>query len=527
MKSRKSLIIILLILTIGLVGLTIAYFANSTSVDNVFTTQPYGTTVTEEFTSPSNWLPGEEVDKTIVATNTGNVDEAVRISLSENWKTANNGTLNGWITENGNKSSHLESNEPSTDERVAVINFDNDDDWYYSNGYYYYKYKLSPNASTSSLIKSVTFNSKTKLDDTCVETSTATGKTITCNSSGEDYDDATYTLTFTIETLQYNKYKEAWNTNVNIASMKPMNATQLALKSNPVSVTNYTDGNVHEMYTFEHAATEQTPALTDYRYIGNDPYNYVYFNCDDLNNQNSETCEVWRIIGVFDVERTDPNDNTQTITERRMKLVRGSLLSTDMSWDTNEDNDWNEASLKEYLNGDYYNNLFLSSKNMINDVKYYLGAGSYGSGNYGSAEKIYTWERGTEVYSGRLTSWEGKVALIYPSDMYMTYSNKVNETCYSDPYNCNDRETKSGWLYNSNTYSVNSIYSTTIWLLSPTSDYSNYAFQTNVSGKLNSPLYYSFETRLIWSIRPTLYLSSSVKIIDGDGSINNPYKLSL
>ena len=84
MKSRKSLIIILLILTIGLVGLTIAYFANSTSVDNVFTTQPYGTTVTEEFTSPSNWLPGEEVDKTIVATNTGNVDEAVKISLSEN-----------------------------------------------------------------------------------------------------------------------------------------------------------------------------------------------------------------------------------------------------------------------------------------------------------------------------------------------------------------------------------------------------------------------------------------------------------
>lgn len=29
-----------------------------------------------------------------------------------------------------------------------------------------------------------------------------------------------------------------------------------------------------------------------------------------------------------------------------------------------------------------------------------------------------------------------------------------------------------------------------------------------------------------FDVRPTLYLSSSVNIIDGDGSINNPYKLS-
>jgi len=222
MKEKKTIIILILVLAVGIVGLTIAYFSNSSTVNNVFTTQPYGTTVTETFTSPSNWLPGSEVEKLVIATNTGNVDEAVRISLSENWTTAHNNTLNGWITENGNKSSHLPENEPSNDERVAIINFDNNEDWEYSNGYYYYKYKLSPNESTSSLIKSVTFNAKTKLDDTCVETPTATGRTITCDSSGDDYDNATYTLTFNIETVQYNKYKEAWNTNYNIAESKPV-----------------------------------------------------------------------------------------------------------------------------------------------------------------------------------------------------------------------------------------------------------------------------------------------------------------
>ena len=35
------------------------------------------------------------------------------------------------------------------------------------------------------------------------------------------------------------------------------------------------------------------------RYYGANPNNYVYFNCDDYSNQSSSTCEVWKIIGVF------------------------------------------------------------------------------------------------------------------------------------------------------------------------------------------------------------------------------------
>lgn len=36
------------------------------------------------------------------------------------------------------------------------------------------------------------------------------------------------------------------------------------------------------------------------RYYGENPNNYIYYNCSDYKNQSSTTCEKWRIIGVFD-----------------------------------------------------------------------------------------------------------------------------------------------------------------------------------------------------------------------------------
>lgn len=75
MKNRKTII--------GLVGLTIAYFANSQTINNLFSTKEYGITYTEKFVSPDNWLPGDTTPKTITATNSGEVDQAVRISYTE------------------------------------------------------------------------------------------------------------------------------------------------------------------------------------------------------------------------------------------------------------------------------------------------------------------------------------------------------------------------------------------------------------------------------------------------------------
>ena len=536
MNNKKSVIALLLVAIIGIVGLTFAYFSNSTDVENTFTTKEYGTEYIEEFVLPDNWSPGDTTNKTVVATNTGEVDQAVRIHVTETWTTHNDGTLNGWIHSDGTKSNHTTSEELANDERVAVLNLANASDWTKVGDYYYYNYKLAPGESTTSFLESVTFNPKTKLDDTCTESESNGVKTVTCSSSGDDYDNATYTLTLGIETVQYNQYNSAWNLNNTVTivnTSKPVTLlNHIMSKRNGTSITNYTDGNKGEMYTFNHEATVRTDALIDYRYIGNDPYNYVYFNCDS----DGTNCEIWRILGVFNVD-----DGKQNY-EQKVKIVRGSLFPTGMEFDSNLRNDWANESLKVFLNGDYYNRtgaaetygLKESARSMIDDSKFYLGLVSSidpENSGYGNTEKIYGDERGTLINS-RTTDWTGKVALMYPSDVYMVYANGVDNNCYNDPYHCKSGVPSTGWVYNSNILQGGSeIYNT--WLLSPGyctnacmesyifGNLSDYGTTYDVSGSFGN----SNDVDEKLGVRPVVYLSSSVKIIDGDGSSGNPYVL--
>ena len=282
----------------------------------------------------------------------------------------------------------------------------------------------------------------------------------------------------------------------------PLAVQSLLAKTNPVSITNYTDGNTGEMYTFEHPATEQTGALTDYRYIGANPNNYVTFNN-----------ELWRIIGVFTVE--DENGNT----EQRIKLVRNEKLSSDMKWNSNNKNAWSIATLNTYLNGDYYNGIEATSKSMIADTKYYLGGGAYDSTtHFGTASDIYTWERGTTVYSGRSTSWNGKISLMYPSDYTYTYALGVDNTCYTDGAKCstdNGGAPTKGWIYNTNSNSFQ-------WLLSPRSGDSNNVFLLGSSGHVSFS-----NSKYSNGVRPSLYLVSNIKIDSGEGTEQSPYHLSM
>ena len=554
MNNKKTVVALLLVAIIGVVGLTIAYFANSTSVDNTFTTKEYGTTYTETFVSPDNWLPGDTTEKTLVATNTGEVDQAVRVLVTESWTTNNNGTLNGWIHSDGTKSTHTTQSELETDERVAILNLANTSDWTKVGNYYYYNYKLAPTESTTSLLESVTFNSKTRLDDTCTTTNNNGVTTTTCNSSGDDYDNATYTLTLTIETVQYNKYATAWSTGntVNILEEKPI--IVYGLNVNSTSKT-YETGDKHQMFVFSHEATYQTPAQRDYRYIGDDPYNYVYFNCDDMSDQSSSTCEVWRIIGVFDVD-----DGTGNI-EQRMKLVRGGafIIQNLPYYNSNLNNDWTISPLNTFLNDDYYNQsgeastygLKVSARSIIGDVKYYLGSVSYNStyDSLGTPEKIYGEERGMNDYNyqtyclnhqwyekcknnycdnnqeddfckTRQSEWIGEVALMYPSDGYMIYGKEVNETCYNNPRGCKDENAQTGWVYNSNIRD-GIVAPNYTWLLSPRANNPHFVLRMCEFGQLSDD-----ESNHKNGVRPVVYLKASVEIDSGTGTELDPYKLT-
>ena len=263
----------------------------------------------------------------------------------------------------------------------------------------------------------------------------------------------------------------------------------LLSKANDASITTYTEGNTHEMYTFTHDATTQTEALTDYRYIGSDPYNYVTFNN-----------ELWRIIGVFTVE--DENGNK----EQRIKIIRNESIGN-YAWASNDVNEWSTASLQTYLNGDYYNSLSEEAKVMIGDAKYYLG----GSISIGGAVSQYTFERGTTVYRGRCTNWIGKIGLMYPSDYAYTYAGGVDNKCYTDTIDCCTSTPSSGWLYN-NAHQ---------WLISPNSGHSDSAFLVHSTGYVRS---YD-DVSYVDGARPSTYLLSSIQIDKGTGTETNPYTL--
>lgn len=207
-KSKKSLIALLLVAILGVVGGTFAYFTSTDTFPNIFRTKAYKMEVVETFKSPDDWTPGTTTDQTVVATNKGDVEAAVRISYTESWEDSEGNTL---------------ALKDTSDNVAAIINFANDlnTKWTKSteNGvdYYYYKTKLAKNASTSSLINSVTFNPDVAIttDSNCVDDDV--NHTKTCTSTTGGYAGGTYTLTIKVETIQFDQYKDVWSTNVEIS----------------------------------------------------------------------------------------------------------------------------------------------------------------------------------------------------------------------------------------------------------------------------------------------------------------------
>ena len=185
LKSKRNLIIILGVLFLG-IGTTLAYFQNSTTLENLFSAGGYKTVAHEEFVSPSNWMPGDVTPKTVIVTNEGDGAVNVRMCIEDYWIAANN--------------DRLPNHDSVNNIDVALINTDNTSDWSYADGCYYYNDELEPNETTSSPIQSVTFNPSYRGSIECyVEQST--GHNV-CESTDNGYDNAVYHLNIVIETIQ-------------------------------------------------------------------------------------------------------------------------------------------------------------------------------------------------------------------------------------------------------------------------------------------------------------------------------------
>ena len=283
------------------------------------------------------------------------------------------------------------------------------------------------------------------------------------------------------------------------------------------------------------------------RYYGASPNNYIYFNCSDYSNQTSSTCETWRIIGVFD---------------GKLKLIKSESIGA-YSWDNKDTstgaendtgkNDWTTARLMKLLNpSNYYkvdsndNNLGQSlyynsasgkcysgqnnatvdcdftstgiknaeTRNMIAETTYNLGGWN---SNSVYSNQIYEYERGTTVYSGRPTTWKGKIALAYPSDY--GYAADLNQCKDKTLYDYDNRTcTSNNWMK----AIITNNGSNTGWLLTPRSGTSGTVWAVRSLGGVG----YGYSAYYAIGAVPVLSLSSKLGIESGDGSSSNPYKLS-
>ncbi len=252
---------------------------------------------------------------------------------------------------------------------------------------------------------------------------------------------------------------------------------------------------------------------TDYRYEGLNPNNYVWFNN-----------ELWRIIGTF-------GNNTHGQNGNLVKIIRDESIGI-LAWDGPGTQNWATSSttiassLNKYLNSYYYNNSDASSytiatsvykfpgkeigikdeyRGMVQQVVWKLGGIEDVASNVAT---FYSAERGTTVPSGASATYNGYIGLMYPSDYgYSVLSSNCSRTTQLSYYN-NSSCVGQSWIYGQGRE----------WTITPFISKWSGNYAVFVYSKVNS----TFLAKPL-TVRPSLYLKSSVYVVDGDGSITNPY----
>ena len=338
------------------------------------------------------------------------------------------------------------------------------------------------------------------------------------------------TALYVLEDNNGNRYK--YKKQVNIKE----NAVKLIMSQ---SKGNEWKAGAEGLYaTNSYTASDGTTKYHDYRYVGADPNNYVWFNND-----------MYQIIGVF-----DENSHGKT-GQYLVKLIIANTIGG-YSWGaynssntsgtySNYNSDWtgNTTGIKANLNV-LFNEYFLNSTNTsstygacsnwtyfstntnyrTNDCSDIVGYGIdssvlnsietttwhlNGSGTSQSKQNWYLCERGgnscTGANSGTYsTTTDAKIGLMYLSD-YL----------YASSYYTNSDTTTQGTGYFGNKNWLYKGYSE--WTLTPYASYANRVWTVSGGSANYAP------AGSPYSARPNFYLKSTVSISGGDGTFANPY----
>ncbi len=281
----------------------------------------------------------------------------------------------------------------------------------------------------------------------------------------------------------------------------------------------------HDAIASSNSATgAEIPAVTDYRYYGANPNNYV---CLDMEGQS--TCPdrgLYRIIGSIYEEKAQEN---------KLKVIKATPLTNgstnEIAWNSSGSSLWatvtsgnysnnltSGASLMKLLNsGDWWNRtntyanygLTDTSKRFVSTSRYYLSGNSTSDGV--TTKQWYAFERGTAKYGSNPTYWDGYVGLMYPSDYGYAAGNDcvANTTLYDYENGCNEK----AWMYNSEKWH---------WLMTPVSNNDD-VFDISSSGFVD---YGNDGASGEGYVLPVFYLTTDTTITSGTGTSQEPYILS-
>lgn len=255
------------------------------------------------------------------------------------------------------------------------------------------------------------------------------------------------------------------------------------------------------------------------RYYGSSPNNYVYFNCDDYSNQSSSTCEVWRIIGLFN-DQIEPslikivrNESIGTYQTNEVGNEEiGAFTDSDLSYTLN-----NEAGSKEAtywsrtpgncnLNINYKCNFSktglknTTTRDLISNVSWFIPNSIEGD-LY--PNKLYQGEIDGSTTAGEM------ISIMYKSDYgYATDIRKCN--IQVNLYNSSEC-TENNWLF----------LGSREWIMGTTENNYYKAYIVAENGAVGT---YSLTSEA--NVRPTLYLKTEQTIKSGTGTLADPYQLA-
>lgn len=277
-------------------------------------------------------------------------------------------------------------------------------------------------------------------------------------------------------------------------------------------ITTVTNNGIN--YDYNTVNSLMNDSFGNFRYYGSSPNNYVYFNCDDYSNQSSSTCEVWRIIGLFN-DQIEPS---------LIKIVRNDNIGN-FPWDPyNNFNGWNDAGMRSILNnysiseqgaGLYWNR---SSGTCLNGDSGTCDFTTTGLKNDATRNAIYNakWQvsaisetlfYSNEAYENEMslgTEAEDYIGLISTSDYGFAADFRTCSCQIFDYDSCSE----VNWLLNGEDQ----------WTIIPMDNENTYSVY-------NSGMLSTVNVSNAAAIRPTLYLNSNVIKKDGTGTSSDPYQL--